>query len=222
MAEEGVVHVWHAKLDRAPGTLRAALSESELARAGAIVHSPRRLEWELARGVLRDVLGRYLELDARAIELRQPAGGPPRLMTQALSPPRSGRLSFALSHSRGALLIVIGNSGGLAVDLERRSDLGPEVRVARRAFGPAAAASLGVLDPPARRREFLRMWTRHEALLKLEGRGIWQRHESRGATGIWVHDLEVPDTREAGAVAAAETPRALRLWEWSPGDGADR
>jgi phosphopantetheinyl transferase len=44
-----------------------------------------------------------------------------------------------------------------------------QAAICQRALGPAEALRLQDLHPAIREREFLRMWTRHEATLKCRG-----------------------------------------------------
>lgn len=218
VAEERVVHVWLAELDRASDEQRSWLSGAERDRAAAIVVPARRRRWELARGVLRELLARYIGCHPRDVALLQQVGRPPRLSPQSISHRSAPRLRFALSHSLGGLLVALAAGEQVAVDLERATPGGAEVRVASRAFGPAAATSLAVLEPAERQREFRRLWARHEALIKLGESSIWTGRQPAQDAGqeCWVHDLGVPGAGEAGALACRSRPVELVVWAWAP------
>ena len=64
------------------------------------------------------------------------------------------------------------------------------------------------LDPAARTREFLRLWTRHEAGLKCTGTGIGRAGTPTEAEQPWIGELDLGDGA-AGAVALERAPRSL-------------
>lgn len=131
------MHVWRAELDR-----------------------------DASRRALLRVLGRYLEAEPGAIELRRGEHGKPALADPAVP------LRFNLSHSGGAALIAIAGDREVGVDIERivpRRDL---LRLAERTLGPDAAATIGAAPQAERLLAFHRAWTRHEAAVKCLGAGL--------------------------------------------------
>src|SRR5262249_26006911 len=76
---DGVLHVWRADLDAVPGEVTELLSARGRARAGRL-RSPLKAErWSRGRGVVRELLGRYLETDPRTLRLKTGAPGKPVL-----------------------------------------------------------------------------------------------------------------------------------------------
>jgi 4'-phosphopantetheinyl transferase len=228
---EGTVHVWRADLEAVADDMHGLLSPEERVRARRLLSQRDRQRWIRARGVLRALLGRYLQNDPTTLrfaagthgklELLDAAGG-----SAAASAPTSAklpRLSFNLSHSGGLALYAFTKTGAVGIDVEVARRPINEIAIAARALGQAEARRLEALDPPVREREFLRAWVRHEAELKCVGTGI-----GRAATGTadprpWMAELEV-GPHAAGAVAVAEPSRELPVrhldlscWEWVPG-----
>jgi phosphopantetheinyl transferase len=89
----------------------------------------------------------------------------------------------------------------------RRRD---HVAVALRAFGAPVAERLAGLDEEMQEREFLRLWTRHEATLKRFGGGIGGALDQAPAD-TWVAELDLGSAVVA-AVASERPAGALRAW----------
>jgi 4'-phosphopantetheinyl transferase len=182
--------------------------------------------WSRARGVLRALLGRYLEADPRALRFATGTHGRPVLLDDAAcltsvaeppsaksAPSRPAQLSFNLSHSAGLALYAFADGAAIGVDIEVAKSSVNELALAERAFGPTQVRRLESLEPPIRAREFLRTWVRHEAELKCRGIGIGSGQRNARVTDMWVVELDV-GTPAAAAVALAQAPLELRCWEW--------
>jgi 4'-phosphopantetheinyl transferase len=221
----GAVHVWRA--DLAPvdeGELLALLSPVEHARAARLVRERDRQLWTRSHGVLRALLGRYLQTDPRTLRFAANAHGKPALLGYPLAamtlPGHASAASippsFNLSHSGEIALYALTTAGPVGVDVEVARRPIDAVAIAARAFGPAEAARLRELDPETREREFLRAWVRHEAVLKCLGTGIAGAGTAQGAGGRapWIAELEM-GARAAAAVAVPAAPTELRCWDWS-------
>ncbi len=219
---DGAVHVWRADLGTVASELAELLSEDERARAARIVNEREAEMWGRSRGVLRALLGRYLQREPRSLRFVLGEHGKPKLddtgeeasavasASCASSPPR---LSFNMSHSDRLALYAFSEAGAVGVDVEVARRAVDEVAIAARMLGAAEARRLGELDPASRRGEFLRAWARHEAALKCLGVGIGGAASEPGGRSPWVAQLEVGP--EAGAaVAAARSPSELCRWDW--------
>jgi 4'-phosphopantetheinyl transferase len=219
------VHVWRADLSAVAADLGGLLSPAERARAGRMSRERDRQLWTRAHGVLRALLGRYLESDPRTLHITTEAHGKPGLLddafasagaqathaeaTQALPP----RLSFNLAHSGQLALYAFTAAGSVGVDVEVARRPLNEVGIAERIFGAVEARRLSVLDPKAREREFRRLWARHEAELKYWGTGLADQATGTSKRKPWVAELDV-GPRAAAAVAVKDAPRELRCWDW--------
>jgi 4'-phosphopantetheinyl transferase len=211
--ERGTVHVWRASLQRASDAPLDTLSRHEWDRAARFRHDRDGLLWARSRGVLRALLGRYLALAPGAVELALEQNGKP-----ALGGAAAACVSFNLSHSGALALYAFSRSSPVGVDVQvARGREIHEPAIARRAFGAAEAARLAGLDGEQREREFLRAWTRHEALLKCRGEGIWSppgaHRERRDGPPPWSIQLD-PGEGAEGALAAERRPLALQRLEW--------
>ncbi len=220
----GCLHVWRVDLPTVGDRLVELLSEDECERAQRIVGARQRRLWSGSRGVLRALLGRYLQRDPRTVRFQTGAHGKPSLH----EPRGGGGLSFNLSHSRTLALYAFGESRPVGVDVQllRAPDsrsTNDYVALARRTFGEERARRLHELEPERREREFLRLWTRYEAELKRLGSGIGGGQRGVDPDTPWIAELEL-GARAAAAVACAEEPSELLLWDWvddaaAPGQG---
>jgi 4'-phosphopantetheinyl transferase len=234
--------VWRADLEAMSDDLGRLLCRAERARADRILRERHRQLWTRARGVLRALLGRYLQIDPRELRLATGEGGKPALLGEARAASAaasqsvsagSPHLFFNLSHSEQIALYAFTHRAAVGVDVEvARRPIGrvarrsiDEVAIAARAFGSAEARRLQALEPAARSREFLRAWVRHEAELKRRGTGIGGSSASDSTPDsngerVWAAQLDM-GAGAAAAVALDRPPRELCCWDWpaqsSPG-----
>jgi 4'-phosphopantetheinyl transferase len=205
--------VWHADLAGVGDGVRELLSEREQARAERMARPRDALLWARGRGLLRELLGRYLDLDGACLELVPGPHGKPALAHSTDGEQRSsGRLCFNLSHSGESALYAFANDLDVGVDIERGLASTDVLALARRMFGQAEAARLQALDPAARQPAFLSAWVRHEAKLKCLGLGIGAGSSEEHDYVPWVQELELGPGAPAAAIAAAERPHELALW----------
>ncbi len=218
-----VVEVWRVDLRHLGSDPLRLLDAAERARAERIANPARRALWMRARGTLRMLLGGYLERPPAGLEFVHGKHGKPALagaepQAPGGPPSREPALHFNLSHSGPLALYAFTTVAPVGVDLElitaRRRD---EVALAERVFGVAAARQLRELDAPARERQFLRMWVRHEAALKCLGRGLAAPDSARADKheALWIEDLDV-GAGAAAALAVEGQALELRLREWPP------
>lgn len=224
---EGMVDVWRVDLREVGKEPLQLLSAGERKRAADIVNPAGRALWMRARGVLRTLLGGYLQRPAAELEFVLGEHGKPALLDTAGDPPS---LHFNLSHSGPLALYAFTVAAQVGIDLEqaREREL-DEPALAERTFGATAAQRLRELDAPARRQEFLRLWVRHEAALKCLGKGLTGTGggNEADASELWIAELDLgpalaPSTMAAfgsemaAAVAVQSGPQELRCWNWPP------
>lgn len=205
--------MWRVQLTDVEDDLTRVLSEDERARAAQFLGERDRRLWARSRGVLRELLARYLRLDPGHIRLSTDQHGKPSLTPREhdAQPP-----AFNLSHSGALALYAFSRAGSVGVDVESTRSGIDEAAIAARLLGADEAERLGAISEPAQRHiEFLRSWTRHEALVKCLGTGIAAAHVHDEAQRLWTRALELDDDTDATAALACEhEPRMLRLWSW--------
>lgn len=200
----GSVHVWGFAVtspDLAAGALNL-LSEEERERASRFVAESARIEYVLARSALRDVLGRYLGCDPRAISFETDARGKPALGSRQIAPPTP--FAFNVSHSGGRALIAVAGSSSVGVDIERLADARDAAGIIGRFFTDPERAAYHAAAAEERRRRFLEMWVRKEAVAKAIGRGLALDFSTFSVVGDdGVYDRTV-DAGQPVSVAAVE------------------
>ncbi|MBN1147812.1 MAG: 4'-phosphopantetheinyl transferase superfamily protein [Anaerolineales bacterium] len=172
-----VVHVWAAWLDLPSAwrdRLQRTLSKDELERAGRLRFERDRRRYIARRGLLRDLLGRYLGAAAGELRFVYSDQGKPCLAPgfeyRRGSPPAA--LRFNLSHSAGLALYAFTLERHLGVDIERLGERIHYEQIAERYFSPQERAVLHSLPPESGALAFYLCWTRKEAYVKAHGEGL--------------------------------------------------
>jgi 4'-phosphopantetheinyl transferase len=165
------VHVWQAMVDTRPAvldTLARTLDAAETARTGRFRFERHRLRHVFRRGMLRLLLGQYLDVDPARLTFDVNAFGKPSLAGTA----GGQKTTFNLSHSGDLVVIAIATGRDLGIDVEAIRPISDVETIAQRHFAPAERARLADAAAADRDLLFLRLWTRKEAYVKAVGRGL--------------------------------------------------
>jgi 4'-phosphopantetheinyl transferase len=170
------VHVWRASLacsvdERA--ALHALLSTDERAKADAFRRPEDSRRYVVGRGLLRSLLGRYLDEEPAALRFGYGAFGKPFLGTSA----EPGVLQFSVSHSHELAVFAV-TDRLVGVDLERvRSDLSVN-DLAKQTLSAGERSRLEMLARnDSLYSAFFRLWTCKEAYIKALGEGFMAKPE---------------------------------------------
>ncbi len=163
-------HVWRVAL--AGDTAQAerywpTLSRDEQQRATQLHFVSDRQRFVIARGVLREILGRYLCLAPADIEFAYESRGKPRL-------PKCASLRFNLAHSHELALIVVAREREVGIDVEQICAAIEAQTLSAQFFAPTEVQALDALPVTERLPAFFRCWTRKEAYLKAIGAGLFK------------------------------------------------
>ena len=164
------IHVWRAELNLPPEeieTLATTLSADESDRANRFHFEKDRKHFIAARGILRSLLGTYLNLPPSQLEFAYGSRGKP-----SLSVDLSGSLSFNLSHSNGLALYAVTKTYSIGIDIEYLRPMSDVVQLAKRFFSSREHEAIARLSPPEQKRAFFKAWTAKEAYLKATGVGL--------------------------------------------------
>ena len=168
------IHVWRASLRLEPQVLELltpALAPDERSRAARYVFPRDRESFMAARGILRNLLGLYLDQPAGSLEFEYGSSGKPAIRSGRLGDP-SEAIRFNLSHAHSLALYAFARGREVGIDLERsQADFDGE-SVAQRAFSARELAELRALSPESHAEGFFVRWTRKEAYLKARGEGF--------------------------------------------------
>jgi 4'-phosphopantetheinyl transferase len=185
------------------------LCREERYRAAQILRPLVRERWRRSRGVLRAVLGAYVEEDPAALRFVLGPHGKPALRVSSSA--EEDRIHFNLAHSQSMLLIALSVSGEVGVDVETSARGEDVTRVASRKPGARAGETLA---GSSHGRNALRAWTRREAELKWQGVGLGGPRDQQTREGHpWIIDLDLGQMG-AGALAADDPPDQLETWQW--------
>jgi phosphopantetheinyl transferase len=167
---------------------------------------------DAARAILRRLIAGYEGIAEGEIAFKHGPHGKPELNTET-------DLRFNLSHTKRIALYAFARGSEVGVDVERSRGGIDTVRMARRFIGPEEAERLERLDPAERQDAFLRAWVRYEATVKCLGTGIGGHNiQTAVATSPpWVVELDPGPSAAAAALAVADGPRALHLYDCVPG-----
>lgn len=163
----GEIQLWVVELDMQtePTELSSVLQPEERARAERLVSTAARHRFMVTRGLLRQLLERYLGQPAADIQLRSKQGKPE--LAQKPAP-----VSFNVAHSHRRAAIVFADGGKVGVDVEYLDRHVDHERLARRVFSRSERAAYDEAEPDTRQRVFFDAWSRKEAVLKACGRGL--------------------------------------------------
>ena len=167
------VHVWAFNLSAPPdlfARLESRLAGKERERAARFRFDLHRERFIVGRGLLRELLGNYLDRDAEEIEFAYGAHGKPCLTGQQ-SPIN---LHFNLAHSESRAVVAITTAGAVGIDIEQIRNLSDADELVARFFSPRESRAFRSLPPEQRPLASFNLWTRKEAWLKATGDGIGQ------------------------------------------------
>lgn len=232
------VHVWLAPLTvshTAFERLRRTLTEEERARAERLVFPEHRRRAIVSRGVLRAILGGYLERTADSLVFEYGPCGKPALGSCQDAAPDDIR--FSLAHSGDRALYGFARRRELGVDLELVRSFPMARHVFERYSCPPERSAFGHrVTSPDQPRGFFTWWTRKEAVAKALGSGVSsalslidvsgrQALGVRAAGGLLrpasfeFYDLE-PDAQLEAALAVEGPACRLSRWLWTAPGGA--
>jgi 4'-phosphopantetheinyl transferase len=195
------VHVWRENLDNVKPLLEFTqiLSEDELVRARRFHFEQHRQRFIAARGILRNILSRYLNIEPSQIKFGYEARGKPflagftrqqgdsshcdvrkqsqssdflELGKSSFDLNRYDNLKFNVSHSQNFALYVVSLNYSIGIDLECISSTTDVVSLAQRFFSPSEFAAIESAPQEQQQQLFFCYWTCKEAYLKATGTGL--------------------------------------------------
>jgi 4'-phosphopantetheinyl transferase len=227
------VHVWEANLNQARSRIDdylRSLSVDERERADRFHFDRDRDHFIVARGVLRNILGLYLNREPASLSFEYSSHGKPLLAPAA----HRDAISFNLSHSDGIALYVMARDRAVGVDVEFIRSGPRSEQIAERFFSLHEVATLRALPVTLQRYAFFLCWTRKEAYIKARGEGLSLPLDQFDVSLTPGEPAELigtrPDPLEAGrwslrnltpetpgyaaAVAVGGGGWSLALWSW--------
>jgi 4'-phosphopantetheinyl transferase len=221
------IHVWRANLEGEESVIRQfeeTLSIDEKARANRFFFQRDRNRFIAARGILRELLGRYLNRAPAGLEFDYGPQGKPVLRAES----SRQSVQFNVSHSHGMALLGFAVGRHLGVDVELVRSFAGE-RIAERYFAPQEVLELKRLPAALQDEGFFLCWTRKEAYIKARGEGLHvplksfhvsltpgepERLQTSDKVDWSLRSLR-PDPQCVGAVVGEGKGWKLRGWSWT-------
>ena len=165
------VHVWRIALNRPIEDvqgLQTLLASEEISRADRFRFEKDRRRFVVVRGLLRVILGRYLDLKPGQLGFVYGDYGKP-----ALAPaPATRGLSFNLSHAHELALVAVTRDRQIGIDLEHMRPIPEMEQIAERIFSPQEKEMFRALPGAEKLEVFFHCWTCKEAYIKARGEGL--------------------------------------------------
>ncbi|MGH7980788.1 MAG: 4'-phosphopantetheinyl transferase family protein, partial [Limisphaerales bacterium] len=162
------VHVWAVDLNQSIGYIsffEESLAPDELDRASKFYFERDRLRFIAGKGILRQILSSYLEIEPSQLHFRYGSHGKPYLIgTQAVS-----SLHFNVTHAEDLLLVSVTRACAVGIDVEQVRPIPELEHIVHRYFLTRESAGLLALPPQQQPRACFQLWTRKEARLKATG-----------------------------------------------------
>ncbi|PYS89539.1 MAG: 4'-phosphopantetheinyl transferase [Acidobacteria bacterium] len=204
---EHEVHVWRAALDQPAATVQAllqTLTPDERGRAERFHFPTHREHFVVARGVLRNILSRYLKVEPGTLRFRYGQYGKPAL--------RGDELRFNVAHANGLALYAVTRRREVGLDLEYATEDCASTQLAERFFSRKEVEMLRALPPANYRAGFFNCWTRKEAYLKARGTGL--------SVELNQFDVSLAPGEPASLLSSRENAQEVARWsmrELAPG-----
>jgi 4'-phosphopantetheinyl transferase len=164
---DGALHIWQVKLDRSEdelGAMAALLSTDERDRAARFHFTRDREHYIAGRGILRNILARYLDQPARELLFNYGLRGKPVLS--------GAPLQFNLAHSGGVAVIALSRDRSVGIDIEQIRVVPRWEGITNSFFSATEREAIQSVPSFDRLFAFFTCWTRKEAYLKATGDGI--------------------------------------------------
>lgn len=183
LLKENELHLWVVQATHTHPRKESLLSTQEQARTIKF-HNPTTGErWAYFHCALREILARYTDYKPAQLEFDTVKSNKPVLKNQ------SAILHFNLTHSHDMALVAVSNFFEVGVDIERIRQLNDMENIVNRNFSLEEQKALFALPAEERCRSFYEFWTRKEAVIKANGKGLSiGLHDftvTLGKTGTW-------------------------------------
>ena len=229
--QEGEVQVWRGIVDIPSAHLQVyweTLSGDEQQRARRFRFRQHQNRFIGARGMLRSLLSRYLDLSPHEIKFGLSPKGKPFVQN---SPAR--KIYFNVSHSQKVALFAFSHHFEVGIDVEGTRFRLDYQGVAKRVLSPQEQQWLHSVPVSKQKSAFLACWTRKEAFAKAHGTGLafpfrkitvtflphqpacLVHSEDPSLNGrTWTIHPVYPRARYTGALVVTGQPRAIRYWDY--------
>jgi 4'-phosphopantetheinyl transferase len=229
---ENEIHIWRAStnLPQPVGKQLARwLSPDELSRSERYRFDRDRMRFIASRGILRMLLGSYLEMAPNQLIFDYSLHGKPNLSPVSTQTP----IQFNLSHSEDICLFAFTKNARIGVDLEYLHPIPDVDQICERYFSAGEKRTMRSLPEDQKLEAFFTGWTRKEAYVKALGGSLLPALDQfevsllPGESSSWIKDVKHPEMNDifvlislvplAGylaAIAVENKPWVMRQFEY--------
>jgi 4'-phosphopantetheinyl transferase len=223
------IHVWYCSMELPVSRFWKMLSLDERTRAEQYHFQDDKDRFIIRRGILRTLLGRYLNVEPGQLQFCYGKNGKPGIT----DPSGRTEVHFNLSQSEELALYVFSRDNEIGVDIECIQDIPEMERITELYFSAGEREIFHTLPEDKKKGKFFNIWTRKEAIVKALGEGLsWpldQLDVSSALAGPIRLQKAVEDTKPASrwsvqdlkpapgfaAALATEGPiRRVSCWHW--------
>lgn len=166
--EKNEVNIWFIKVDFDADQTKyyeSILAVDENEKANRFKFEKDKIVYQTARGILRLLSGKYLNLNPKEIQFEYNEYGKP--FYKANKP-----LKFNVSHSGERIVIAFILNHEIGVDIEKIKNDFDVLELAQNFFSATEIVALESQPKEELPKAFYRCWTRKEAFIKAEGSGL--------------------------------------------------
>ena len=160
-----------------------------------------RRRYLIGRGLLRLLLGRYLDMAPQDLRFEAAAAGKPHLASG------QGQLQFNIAHSGDYVLIAIADGRAVGIDVEQVRNDFDAGQVAAHFFSTIEQRDLEALTGRVKIEAFFECWARKEAYVKARGEGL--------SLPLGQFDVSLRPDEPARLIATRPDPAEAGRWQLS-------
>ena len=171
------LHIWSARysdLDRYYPVLSDLISAQEVTRAAGFKKSRDAQNYILRKGMVRAVLGQYLQNEPQAVRFLHEENGKPNLDPEG----DVHDIRFSLSHTDEMVCLGISKKSRIGLDIVKSDSRYPFLATAQYLFTPGESQWITQTPSHEQHIRFFRIWSLKEALLKAMGGGVGMMQET--------------------------------------------
>ena len=148
---------------------RGVLSEAERLQEQRFHFAVDRRRFLVTRALVRTVLSKYADIEARDWTFTTNAYGRPAISNPDVI---AGRISFNVSHTKSLIVLAVTHGLALGIDTENAIDREAPLELVSRFFAVPEVNAMTELPLAARQQRFYEYWTLKESYIKARGMGL--------------------------------------------------
>ncbi len=200
---DDTIHIWKVNIRAFSSHLTLLyrlLNTEERQRADRYRFAEPRNRFIVARGILRQLLGRYTHFPPDHIVLDTNPWGKP-----LLSEPMDAHIEFNVAHSEDIALFAFSLHNAVGIDVERVHAIANIGLLVARSFSKCENLAFRQIPDAMQQQAFFNGWTRKEAYIKGRGKGF--------SIPLNAFDVTVAPGESPALLADRTDPCAAQVWE---------